>query len=146
MPISTTSKHGDGKVPVDALALRHIADQASLLLERPAEDLHAAAGQRHQPQDRLDQRALARAVGPDDAHQARLVDRQIDVPQHRLAMVGDGDVVNVEDRRGQRAARGPVCGNGSSAVVERSIGQIPNALIHSSAFTIVSTLCRTMPS
>jgi hypothetical protein len=31
----------------------------------------------------------------------RLIDGEIDIPQHRPAVVGDGDVVNVEERHGE---------------------------------------------
>src|SRR5262249_50348463 len=110
-------EHTDREVPVNAFALRDVADTAPLLGDWPAEQAHLATGGRHQAEDRLEQRALAGAVGTDDTHQSRLGQRQIDVPQDRPAVIRYRDIVNVENR-----------------------------FHHLSASTIVSTLWRTMPS
>ena len=48
------------EIPVDAAALRHVADQIALLGVGLAEDLDRPGGDRHQPHRRLDQRRLAR--------------------------------------------------------------------------------------
>ena len=50
---------------------------------------------------------LPAPLGPTIADQLRLVERQVDVPQHRLAVIGDGDVMDVED--GRHRARSSEC-------------------------------------
>ena len=88
--------HAHGRIPVAALALRNVADAAALRRHGPAEHADAAADQRHQTQDRLDERAFAGAVRPDDGDQLRLVQRQVDIPQNGALMIRHRNVVNVE--------------------------------------------------
>ena len=109
-------EHADGKIPIDAFPLWDVADPPPHLGHGLAEHLYAAAGHRHEAQGGFDERALASAVGADDRRELRLLNCQIDIPDHWPAVVGDGDIVDVEEGG------------------------------HFKAATIVSTLCLTIPS
>src|SRR5690606_30803975 len=60
------------KAPVEALALRHVADRAAPFVRRLAEHLDRSARGRHEPEHRLQERALARAVRPREADELAL--------------------------------------------------------------------------
>ena len=62
----------DRKIPIDGFPLGDVTDQVTLFGVGPAIDLHLAAGQWSQSEHRLDQRALACAVGAYDADQLPL--------------------------------------------------------------------------
>ena len=103
------------EVPVDAAALRHVGDELALLRVRPPVHERLPGGRLHHPEDRPHQRRLAGPVGADDRHQHALRHLEVDVPEHRLLAVGNGQIGHLD-------------------------GVHP-----SSPSTIVSTLCRTMP-
>jgi hypothetical protein len=90
------------EVPVDRLPLRHIPNPGADLLERRAEDPHLPAGQGHKPQRRLEERALPGAIGADDPKQAGPRHGEVDIPEHRPAAVGHGDVMELEAGGGGR--------------------------------------------
>src|SRR5271165_466402 len=78
-----------------AAALRHVADaRGDDALGSPPGDVHAveddrAARRREQAGDRGEQRALPRAVGPDERDDLARADLEVDAPQHlRLAVAG----------------------------------------------------------
>ena len=89
-----------GKSHVYRFPLRHVTHQMPLPRIRLTVDLHFAASQRNQAQHRLDERALAGAVGADNADQLALGRDQVNVPQHRLAVVGHGHIVDFKRRSG----------------------------------------------
>src|SRR5262249_35602792 len=110
-------EHADREVPVHALALRHIPDAPAHFSDGLAQHSHLARGCRHQPEDGLEQRALAGPISPDNPHKGRPLDDEVHVPQHWPALVRHRQVMHVEYGRA-----------------------------HFSAFTIVRTLCLTIPT
>ena len=153
--------HADGEVPIDAFALRHVADAASDLIDRFAEDPDGAADDGEEAEDRLDERALAGAVGPDHGDQARAFQSPVHVPEHRLAVIGDrghgrpGGVRQRLHRSGcllcwPDAQRDILACASNNGVTTRASEGFPSlarrANNHLSAFTMVSTLWRTMPT
>ena len=56
---------------------------------------------RDDPEQRLDERSLAGAVGTDDTPPVALVDREVDTGQKRGPPVADGELVYREQRRHQ---------------------------------------------
>ena len=133
-------QHADRKIPIHALTLRHIADLLPLRGDRLPQDPHGAAGHGQQTQHGFDQRALPRSIGPHDRRQLRLLHDEVHIPQHRLALVGDGDVVDVEDGGHAAWGRLPACPEFIRA------GWKPTPPFYLSALTIVLTLCLTIPS
>jgi len=89
-------EHRGREVPVDAAALRHVADQAAHLFVGLAVKLDRARRARNELERGLDQRALARAVRTDDRHQHTLGHAQIDVPDSRPAVVGHRQIVDLQ--------------------------------------------------
>ena len=77
------------KIPVHAAALRHVGDPLRV-------DADLARHGPHQLQHGLDQGALARSVGADDRGQAPPGNVEVHVPEHRLDIVGDGQVLDLE--------------------------------------------------
>ena len=65
-----------------------------------AENLDPTAGDRDQAHDGLDQGRFARAIRADDADQFPGRHFQIDSPEHRVSMIGDGQIVNFQRRSG----------------------------------------------
>src|SRR5690606_20235818 len=57
-------------------------------------DISAAQGQ--YSHHRLDQGRLPRAIRTDDTHEFPRRQRQVYIPQHRLALKGNGEVVDLE--------------------------------------------------
>jgi hypothetical protein len=58
-------------------------------------------GARDQVEAGLEQGALSGSVRPDDADELALGDVQLDVPKNRLALIGDGEVVDREGNLGR---------------------------------------------
>ena len=84
----------DREIPVHTFALWDVADPVALLPIGLPKDPHAAGRTRDQVHDRLDQGAFSGAIWSDDPHQFARWHIQIDVPQHRLTMVGHRHIVN----------------------------------------------------
>ena len=87
----------DGELAVDAGVLGQVA-HADFVCPgacRPGQNL--APGGLHQSEDALDERRLAASVGADDAQEVALVDGQVDVVQHALAVVGSAQVLYFDD-------------------------------------------------
>ena len=85
-------EHVGREVPIHAAALRHIAHLPALLGIGPAVDPHLPGRDRSQAQDGLHQRRLPRAVRADHRHQHPARHVQVHIPQHRLVVIGDGQV------------------------------------------------------
>ncbi len=89
--------HADREAPVDVLDLRHVADRPGRQpVGRLALDAHGAAGRLDQPGDRLEQRGLARPVGPDDAHRRSAGQVERDPGERGDALVADVQVVDFD--------------------------------------------------
>jgi hypothetical protein len=86
------------EIPVDAGALRHIADLAALAVIGAAVDADMAGGRGDEAEDRLDQRRLAGAVRADDRRHDAGRDVEIDVPQHRLGVIADRQVLDMDGK------------------------------------------------
>jgi len=131
---------GDREVPVDRLTLRHVPDAGASLGERLAPELDLAARLGHQSEARLDEGALARAVGTDDRDESR-VGRGVvvDVPEHRATVVGDGHRVDRE------RARRRVFGTPGEPGTGRGGGWGGHASEAPRASAIVRALWRIMP-
>lgn len=80
------------EVPVDRAALRDVGDQTAHLPVGPTKDLDPAGRQGDEPEDRLEQRALAGPVRSDDRRQAPRLDIEVDIPEHRRRAVGDDQI------------------------------------------------------
>ena len=89
-------EHRGGEIPVNAAALRHIADHAAHLFIGLAVKLYGAGGAGNELERGLDQGTLAGAIGADDRHEDALGHMQVDVPDGRFAVVGHGEVVDLE--------------------------------------------------
>jgi hypothetical protein len=92
----------DREAPVDRLPLRHIGEPVSLLGDGAAIQQHRAGLLRGQPQDRLQQRALARSVRPDHADQGAGRNSEIHVLQDRTVTIAGADAV--QDQSGLRTS------------------------------------------
>ena len=88
-------QRADRKVPTHRLALRHISDNAPHLRIRLAVDPHPTRRLGHQVHDRRNHRAFTGAIGSDDAYKLALRHIQIHIPQHRLAVIGDGHIMDL---------------------------------------------------
>ncbi|CAA9548707.1 MAG: hypothetical protein AVDCRST_MAG87-686 [uncultured Thermomicrobiales bacterium] len=62
-----------------------------------AKDAHMTGGDWNQPQHSLEQGALARSVGTDNGGDLSGFDIEIDIPDDRILVVGDGQVANLDD-------------------------------------------------
>ena len=85
-------EHGDREGAVDLGLLRQVGDA-------PGRAFDAAFDVRHQPKQRLQERALARAVGPDDGRHLRRRDLGRHVMHGRMAVVAHGQIDQTERRR-----------------------------------------------
>jgi hypothetical protein len=94
------------EIPIHRFALRDITDPAHILFERLPEHLDPAATDRHEAHDRLDQRGFAGTIRADNANQFSGGHGQIDAPQHRFAVIGDRQIVDLE-RRSDRLRHTP---------------------------------------
>jgi len=86
--------HAQWEAAVDIDDLRQVGDGAPVDAEADR-----ARGHRQQAGDRFQQRTLAGAVRPDQGRQAARRERTADVMDDRMPVIGDGDVVEFEDRR-----------------------------------------------
>src|SRR5207245_158311 len=83
---------------VDHAALGYVSEaQTRAALDAPAE-------RRDDPEQRLDERGLAGAVGADDTPPVALVDREVDTGQKGGPAVADGELVHRQERGHQRSA------------------------------------------
>src|SRR5690606_12408057 len=117
-------------IPVDAAALWHVGDFLALLVVRLPVDQDLPRRRLDQPEHRLNERALARAVRPDDGRQRGRRDAHVDVPEDGFFTVGNGQVFNLD----WQVTVVLTCHEDASACVSPS-----------SADTTVSTLWRIMP-
>ena len=83
------------------MGLRHVGDPAGDLgarqrCERPAVEQHRAALGRQQAEQRLEQRGLAGAVGPEQADDLAGADGEVDVAADRLARVAEAEAPRLE--------------------------------------------------
>ena len=85
-------EHGDREGAVDLGLLRQVGDA-------PGRAFDAAFDVRRQPEQRLQERALARAVGPDDGRHLRRRDLGRHVMHGRMAVVAHGQIDQTERRR-----------------------------------------------
>ncbi len=97
--------HGDGELPIDTLPLRHIANQVPLLGVGLPVDFHMPTRQRREPENRLDERRLAGAVGAHHADQSPLGGLKVNVPQHGPAPIGHREIVNFKGDFGHAIRR-----------------------------------------
>ena len=101
-----------GQLAEDAAALGHQRD-AGLddLMRRQRRQFAAAEGDRpagkvrHQAGDRLEERALAGAVGAEDHHHLAAADVEVDVDEREVFAVGGGDAGEPKHRRWPRDRR-----------------------------------------
>ncbi len=91
--------------------LRHVPDPLPSFEAAVAEQGDRAGAQRHQPQDRPDQRRLAGAVGAQDRDHVAALDAQRDAPQHDLVVVADDGIAHLDD----------VCAHVQSRAVRRAV-------------------------
>ena len=79
----------------------------------------------------LQKRTLARTIGTDDAGQLPTGNIKVDIPQHRLAVVGDGHVVNRQRRAAivltPRLGPRPVClsSHQDPSLLDRAVSALP---------------------
>ena len=90
--------HADREGPVHFLALRHVADRVGPQPGSPTVDEHAAGPRREQPDEGLEQRRLPGPVRPDDRDLSAVRHAQRHMGERRCAVVGDGQVLDVEGR------------------------------------------------
>ncbi|MFT3853161.1 MAG: hypothetical protein QM733_10545 [Ilumatobacteraceae bacterium] len=83
----------DRELPVEDVGLRHVGDLAAGALRRGAEHLDGAGDDRHEAEDRLDQRGLAGPVRPDQRERAAFGHRAGDAADDRVAVVCRGHPV-----------------------------------------------------
>ena len=122
----------DGQIFVEAEALRHIADLSAVGFERRAtENYDFAAVGLDQPGQNAHHRRLAGAVRSDQPGHAPVLDRQIDVVKHQLALFSEpfGHGLGASDglshplrllgwaRAGTRTVTGCPCRSASSGSV-----------------------------
>ena len=131
-------QHTGGEVPVHAATLGDIAHQVALIAVGTARDQHLPGGDRQQPQNRLDQRSLACAVGADNRHQRAGGDGQVHVPQRRAVAIGHSEVGHFNGRQHLRGGRR------KDRRKDRRHGHSPLKPAVK-AVTMVSMLWRTMP-
>ena len=84
------------KIPRQRRSLRDVGDLSFRALTWFAKDPNLTCNRFDQTHRRLDQGALAGAIGAYDRHLDTLRDLQIDVPQHRFVGVGDGQILDLE--------------------------------------------------
>src|SRR6188472_2077626 len=84
-------RRGDRECPVDRLALGNVRDVVALLVYRPSAERDRTAHLRGHVEDRLEERALAGAIGADDPDERPGRDRQVDVVQDGVVRVSGGD-------------------------------------------------------
>ncbi len=96
--------HGDGELGVERVGLGHVGDAPPGPGRGGAEDLDGAGHGVDEAEDRLDQRALAGAVGPDEGQRPAGCHLAGDPGQHRAAAVGDAEGVEPQGRGGWRSA------------------------------------------
>jgi hypothetical protein len=100
-PVAAHEHHlldADGEVGVEGVGLRDVGDVAPSGGRTAAQHLDAPPGHRHEPEDRPDQRGLARPVRPDERHGLAAAHGAVHALQRRYAPVGDEGVGDDEDR------------------------------------------------
>jgi hypothetical protein len=85
-----------GEIPVDAFALRDVTDPGAALVVRGAEDADPAGGWFDEAERGFEEGAFAGAVGADDGYEATFGEGEVDVPEDRLGVVSDGEIVDFE--------------------------------------------------
>jgi hypothetical protein len=95
----------DGEGPVHELRLRDVGDATRLAAGRAAEDLDPPRPRAGEAGHQLEQRALARTVGPDDREQAPRLHGNRDVLEGHAFAVARGHVAQPHVRVGERVGR-----------------------------------------
>ena len=90
---------GDREAPVHFLALRHVGHAILVVAERQAVDEDAAAAQRQQTDQCLEQRGLAGAVGANDRHARAVRHAEGQILQDDPVAVADAGVLHVQTIR-----------------------------------------------
>ena len=80
------------KIPVDGFPLRDVTDDGPLFFIRLSVNANLSGSQGQKAQNRLDQRRFSGAVRTDDPDQFPLRRFKGNIPEHRLAVVSDGQV------------------------------------------------------
>ena len=112
-------------VQVDALAGHHVAIEPDL-----------AAFDRLQPVDAAQQRRLAAAGGPDEAHDLVLVHAQVDAAQDRGVPVGLGHILDVEECHVSPSLPSRCSSRSSSRSTNRVCGMV--TMMNSAATTVTA--------
>jgi hypothetical protein len=84
------------EIPVDAFSLRDIGDEVTLFLVGFPIDSDFPGGPRDEIETGFDESALSGPIGAYDSDELSFGDVEVDVPEHRFAMIGDGEVVDRE--------------------------------------------------
>src|SRR5690606_7300567 len=121
-------QHIGRKIPIDGFPLRDVTDDGPLLFIPLSVNADLSGRKGQKSQNRLDQRRFPGAVRTDDPDQFPLRRFKGNIPENRLAVVGDGQIPH---RYGNRPFLHV---------------SPPPRFPHFSADTMVSTLCRIMPT
>ena len=87
-------ERGDGKIPIDGLALRHVPDPTSNCGDLITEKSNGTTHSWHQIKARLDHGALSRTVRTDHGRQHPPRNIEVEIPEDRSSVVRDGHIVN----------------------------------------------------
>src|SRR5207248_5786480 len=102
VPVEPEAYHVQAPDPqgrVEAASLRQVPDVVVGLPGRAAEQPYRAPGQRYQAKDRLEQRGLPDAVGPEDGHELAGRDRGADPGPDGTTTAHDGGVDDLHQGR-----------------------------------------------
>jgi hypothetical protein len=89
-----------GEIPVDAFALRDVTDPGAALVVGGAEDADPAGGWFDEAEGGFEEGAFTGAIGADDCDEATFGEGEVDVPEDRLGVISDGEIVDFEGGRG----------------------------------------------
>ena len=139
------------KVPVNTFSLRHISHEIPSLAVRSPVNLDLPRSFRHQVETGLEQGALTGPVWPHHSDQFALRDVQVDVPDHRLAVISHREVVNGE-RKVARVLRTPL--GGGAALIDKGLHHLlfthswkpPSGTVPPRARAMVDTLWSIIPT
>jgi hypothetical protein len=88
---------GDGKVPVDQVALRKVGEAGELVVGMVIADTDLAGGQGVPPEDGTEEGGLACAIGTEEGGEAAAGDVHADMIEREDGAVADGDVGKAQD-------------------------------------------------
>ena len=87
---------GGGEIPVDTFSLRHVGHPGAPPAGAFAADFHPAADGFDEAEDRFEEGAFAGAVRTHDGDEFAFGQGDVDIPEHGLVVVGDGEVVDFD--------------------------------------------------